>query len=269
MVARVLTAIALVAVAVYCLVSPSILPLLVLALAVGGLALRELVRMESWGWREAGFGALGLAASAASVIFPLPYAWAGPLLLFVLGSAAALVAPESLGRFKPARGFASAWVAAPLASLVAAHGWSAYPGSAELSLVFLAIWSADTGALLFGRKWGRTPILPEVSPKKTWEGWLGGTALSVVLTPFFAAAFEFSILGAVLLAVTASVLGLAGDLIESQLKRRSGRKDAGGLLPGHGGVLDRVDSLLAAAIPCLMLMQAVDPALFHVKQLLP
>jgi phosphatidate cytidylyltransferase len=118
------------------------------------------------------------------------------------------------------------------------------------------IWTNDTGAYLIGSKWGKTKLFPIVSPNKTWEGTLGGIALAVVVavvlgkimpalhwTPGFAAT----------LGILAGAGGTIGDLVESQLKRELGVKDSGTLLPGHGGILDRFDSLWYTA-PFLYLL---------------
>jgi phosphatidate cytidylyltransferase len=119
-----------------------------------------------------------------------------------------------------------------------------------LAVVFLIVIvvTADTAGFLAGRLLGRTKLWPSVSPNKTWEGLIGAVVASAVVGGLF----WFAIPGAsaVRLAATGAVLALvaqAGDLAESALKRRFGAKDAGGLIPGHGGVMDRVDGLVAVA----------------------
>lgn len=116
-----------------------------------------------------------------------------------------------------------------------------------LPLVIIAsIWLNDTLAYLTGSFLGRTP-LSRMSPKKTWEGTVGGVVLSVALVTLFAhisLGGETSLYGAV--SFLASVAGTMGDLLESWLKRRAGVKDSGSFMPGHGGFLDRFDSLLLA-----------------------
>lgn len=125
-------------------------------------------------------------------------------------------------------------------------------GLVWLLYVLLLVWAADTGAYFAGRAFGRHKLAPRVSPGKTWEGAAGGLALVAVLA-FFAA----PVLGAqrpVLLAVSLVVacFSIVGDLTESLFKRHAGLKDSGRLIPGHGGVLDRVDSIMAAA-PLMLL----------------
>jgi len=117
-------------------------------------------------------------------------------------------------------------------------------------LCFMAsIWAADVGAYFVGRKFGKTKLAPTVSPGKTWEGLFGGLMLvTVVFAPLLFVYFEpnsaFLLLLTVLFTAAVSVFG---DLFESKLKRYAGIKDSSQILPGHGGVLDRIDSLLAGA----------------------
>jgi phosphatidate cytidylyltransferase len=119
-----------------------------------------------------------------------------------------------------------------------------------LLYVFLLVWCADSGAYFVGRKLGRRKMAPNVSPNKSMEGLAGGlvTGLLVVIA---ISVFKLQLTGVALVAfVTLSVLtilvSVLGDLFESMLKRRAGVKDSGTFLPGHGGILDRIDSLLSA-----------------------
>lgn len=122
-----------------------------------------------------------------------------------------------------------------------------------LALIAL-IWTNDTMAYLSGSFVGKTPLMPSVSPKKTIEGTLGGIVFTVFLAWVGSRYMtDFSPAYWMALAFIASVIGTAGDLIESKLKRMAGVKDSGTLMPGHGGVLDRFDSLLLAApVACIM-----------------
>ncbi len=110
------------------------------------------------------------------------------------------------------------------------------------------VWAADTGAFFAGRWLGRVPLAPRVSPKKTWEGVLGGMATSA-LVAWLAASFVFTVdvWPFVLTCVAVAALSIVGDLTESMLKRAVGLKDSGSVFPGHGGMLDRIDSVTAAA----------------------
>ncbi|HHU31993.1 MAG: phosphatidate cytidylyltransferase [Zhaonellaceae bacterium] len=112
----------------------------------------------------------------------------------------------------------------------------------------ILIWSNDTGAFFTGRYLGRHKLHKIVSPKKTIEGALGGIALTTCISFVINLLFRYmSLPEALVLGMLASTLGIVGDLWESALKRIGGVKDSGSLLPGHGGVLDRFDSLLFAA----------------------
>jgi phosphatidate cytidylyltransferase len=116
----------------------------------------------------------------------------------------------------------------------------------QVLLVLVLVWIADTAAFFVGRAWGRRKLAPSISPGKTWEGALGalvGAALYAIIVAFFTDRDA-----APALVATAVLLGMAsivGDLFESAAKRQAGLKDSGSLLPGHGGVLDRIDSATA------------------------
>lgn len=116
----------------------------------------------------------------------------------------------------------------------------------------LIVWITDSGAYLIGRKLGKHKLAPHVSPNKTWEGSIGGTLSAVVIVGIylyfvqaqFPTSFPYDFTRMLLLTLVFSVGGQLGDLIESALKRYYGVKDSGKILPGHGGILDRFDSLL-------------------------
>lgn len=129
-------------------------------------------------------------------------------------------------------------------------------GATLLLLSMALIWAIDTGAYFTGRRFGKTKLAVFVSPGKTWEGVFGGVLLSFVcaIILLYTLSFELKISGllfALILSVIAA-FSVYGDLFESVLKRQAGVKDSGKILPGHGGVLDRVDSLLIA-MPMLYL----------------
>lgn len=115
-----------------------------------------------------------------------------------------------------------------------------------LALVF-SIWINDTMAYVVGSFIGKTPF-SKISPKKTWEGTVGGAILCVVVMAFIGKALGLSYVDAACIAAIAAIAGTAGDLFESKLKRMAGVKDSGSFMPGHGGFLDRFDSLLFASV---------------------
>ncbi len=132
-------------------------------------------------------------------------------------------------------------------------------------LVFLSAWGTDVGAFLVGYAFGKHKLIPEVSPKKTVEGSVGGTLFAIILFIIYGFAIEyFTELSAnyLLLAVYAlvlSVISQIGDLIASLIKREHGIKDYGKILPGHGGIMDRFDSILAVSLPLVMMCLWASP----------
>lgn len=115
-----------------------------------------------------------------------------------------------------------------------------------LMLILLIIWSTDTGAYLVGRQIGKNKLAPTLSPNKTIEGAVGGTVLATIIAAIYLSfvTFQYSFMIMLAIMVVLSIAGQIGDLIESAMKRHYGVKDSGNLLPGHGGILDRFDSML-------------------------
>lgn len=129
-------------------------------------------------------------------------------------------------------------------------------GPLRLLSLLVIIWAADTGAYFFGRSLGKHKLAPNVSPGKTWEGALGGQ-LCAALMSLVGGWYVFELAGAamagfVVLGMLVAAVSVVGDLSESMLKRHAGVKDSGTIFPGHGGMMDRIDSLTAAA-PCYLL----------------
>ena len=160
--------------------------------------------------------------------------------------------------FAPRR--VSAWSAGVAGVLALVPSWLAMvylrlslPHGAQWVLfALLLVWVADIGAFFVGRRFGRLRLAPEVSPGKTWEGALGGLAVSALVAVAGAAWFHVPLLPFLPLCLAAVGFSIVGDLTESLLKRFAGMKDSGSMLPGHGGVMDRIDSLTGAA-PVLLL----------------
>jgi phosphatidate cytidylyltransferase len=203
-------------------------------------------------------GILLFAALLASAHFAAPAALLGvtaatllllPTLVMFASPAEALLLPSSAGAV-----FSTLYVALGAASMIflRARGWP------FVLFLFAVVWVGDSAAYYVGRRWGRKKLAPVVSPKKTWEGFYGqlagGAAIGALGATLFAsgsALWEAVGTGA-LLGILISVVAVVGDLVESTFKRSVAIKDSGGLLPGHGGLLDRLDSLLYAS-PVLLL----------------
>ena len=171
------------------------------------------------------------------------------------GTIVSLARPEPLD----AAGVRLAWlIAGPfyvgglLASVGRLH--LAEHGGQWVLLAMWIAWASDTGAYFAGRFFGKHKLAPRVSPSKTIEGAVGGVLGS--LTGALAAHFWFlpslPLANAIVLTVVANLLGQSGDLVESLVKRSTGVKDSGSILPGHGGMLDRVDALMFTSTACLL-----------------
>lgn len=122
-------------------------------------------------------------------------------------------------------------------------------GPAYVFLTLTLAWMGDTGGYTFGRLFGRVPLYPAVSPKKTREGLLGSMVFAVgsAALAHFTYLEELELVPAIGLGILGAVLGQGGDLVESLIKRSLGAKDSGSVLPGHGGMLDRIDALLVVS----------------------
>jgi phosphatidate cytidylyltransferase len=136
-----------------------------------------------------------------------------------------------------------------LAGLSGPGAFGTPAGTCALLLLFLIIWAGDICAYLVGRPLGRTPFFARISPRKTWEGALAGLAGSLLAAWVFAHWFwkTADLKTVILMSAWVAVAGQIGDLVESAIKRGANQKDSGTLLPGHGGFLDRIDSLLFGA----------------------
>jgi len=123
-------------------------------------------------------------------------------------------------------------------------------GPQLLLYLFILIWSADTAAYFAGRAWGKHLLAPRVSPKKSWEGLLAALVSTIIISMsamLMAKNPAPLMVAGVVLALVTILFSVVGDLTESMMKRQAGVKDSSGLLPGHGGLLDRIDSITAAA----------------------
>ncbi len=218
----------------------------------------ELFRMTMDGAPALQWVGIGLTLAVSGVLVHAPTPAALTTLVVAIAGTGVL---SSLAYPEPndAAGRRAAWlVAGPiyvgglLASVGRLHQLDR--GGAWVLFAMWIAWASDTGAYFAGRYFGKTKLAPRVSPSKTVEGSLGGLAGS--LTGGLAAHFGFMpdlpLLDAVALALVGGALGQAGDLVESLVKRSTGVKDSGSILPGHGGLLDRVDALMFTSTTLLL-----------------
>jgi phosphatidate cytidylyltransferase len=193
---------------------------------------------------------LHLEALAGLVVWGLDYS-VFPLVLFWLGLGFYLRTwPDKLAKhpWPKAVRVLVAWLVLVSAWLMLARLRANFGHASVFYLLFL-VWIADSGAFFVGKRWGRTKLAPAISPGKTLEGVYGAMLLSSLYTAAVGYFLELKarlILDFVLLALIAVLVSICGDLLLSLYKRWAGVKDSGKLLPGHGGILDRIDSLLAA-----------------------
>lgn len=133
-----------------------------------------------------------------------------------------------------------------------------YSGALWLLYVMILVWGADSGAYMFGKMFGKHKLAPKVSPGKTWQGFFGGLLTAAVISWAYGWWAHLDVTPMVLLvcSIVAALASVLGDLTESMFKREAGIKDSGNLIPGHGGILDRIDSLTAAVpvFACLLLL---------------
>jgi len=172
------------------------------------------------------------------------------LLIFVFGCVCiGLLTRRPLHEVPSSMAVSSAgllFVAIPFSYLVRLNDMA--PAGRQLVLFTLClVWAGDMLAYFVGRGFGRVPMAPALSPKKTWEGALGNILGSLLVAVVFARWMQVDVVTLMVIAGVANIAGQAGDLIESAYKRAAAVKDSGKLIPGHGGVLDRIDSLILAA----------------------
>lgn len=249
---RLMTAIVLAIVIVGVLLyTPPVVTLALLALAI---------LLGAWEWsafiRGAGQGLRAAYVVVIAVLLALGFEYCSDwstlrrlLTLVAIWWCAALLwlalAPQRMSPWAAAVSGALALVPAGIALGRLREG--VVDGGAWTLFVLILIVAADTGAYFAGHRFGRVKLAPRVSPGKTWEGVIGGMLLALLASLAGAAWFEQPPLAFAAVGLAAAAFSVVGDLTESMLKRSAGVKDSGHLLPGHGGMLDRLDSIAAGA----------------------
>lgn len=242
-------------------------PLAVLAAWLGGplLAGLTILAVAGMGWEwgrltdQGRFGATGMLVAAMAVAGASLAAWGWPIAgigALLAGAAARLVWPTREPGANLWAAIGTLWIGAPC---IAALWLASDPASGRATLLWLfaLVWATDTAAYVVGRWAGGPRLAPRWSPKKTWSGALGGLAAAALVGVITANILGISMLSPVSwLSMVLSVAAQFGDLVESAAKRRFGVKDSSGLIPGHGGLLDRLDGLLAALTVAALLTLA-------------
>jgi phosphatidate cytidylyltransferase len=194
-------------------------------------------------------GGIGWMIGGALIAFPFAFAMKG--ISETRQAPTASISATVMG---------AVWIGVGLSFLLLVRGLPLHGRLATYTVV-LAIWAGDTFAYFGGRLLGRHRMAPNTSPGKTWEGFVGGS-IACVLVPFFAMykGHFLSVPQSLLLGVVIAIAAPMGDLFESALKRDMEVKDAGSILAGHGGVLDRLDAILFAVVASFYLLAAYGVA---------
>jgi len=230
---------------------------------ISAMSLWELGRLTNdWHRRPPYFPALPAFllgfALPLTIVFPELQRLHIPFLVAPLVMLLALALKDAGNRKAAQVGLVGAlWMGLPLAAMADLGAGQGFEPELVMGILFL-IWSNDVGAYFAGSRFGRTKLAPSISPNKSWEGVFGGMALGLAMALALGQLVPVLQTGEWLaLAVAATVFGTLGDLAESRLKRAFHTKDSGGLLPGHGGFLDRFDSLFFVAPVAWLLIRLI------------
>ena len=254
---RIITALVLVAVVLSCMfATESHYPMFVLMVLAAGVAgyewfklmprkFKHVIKPVAWG-----YGVLTAALSALALYFAevALLLWVASIITWLLSIYWVKTYPEYDGWYNASlHGIGVVLISAAVTAIFSV--WQSSPW--WLMYLFLLVWGADSGAYFVGRKFGKKKLAPNVSPNKSVEGLYGGIVTSMLIVTAVALLYLDMTWPELILFLILSVVtvfsSVLGDLFESMIKRRAGIKDSGRILPGHGGVLDRIDSLLAAA----------------------
>jgi phosphatidate cytidylyltransferase len=202
-----------------------------------------------WEWTSmvAGDTKAPLVVAGAALLLAAAVAGSGHLDGAVAAVAAGAVAVAVLARQRRAWSAGGVLYAGVLALAPAVLRRDPQMGSAAVFFLFAVVWATDILGYFIGRMVGGPRLAARISPKKTWAGAVGGAAAAVAAGVGFALLAGYAMLGSAVTALVLSIVSQGGDLLESAVKRRFGVKDASHVIPGHGGLMDRLDGFLAAA----------------------
>ncbi len=271
---RLVTAVLAASVTLGALFTTHAFPVFLLALVIAVLGFKELVKLagiEDRPWA-------GLTIGLFCYVTPIVVAWLFPpqspkfwvtwAVLWGAYIAGCFGVYQALRR-KFSAPMSAAWLGAPIATALITHQETTMangPFAANALLMLLVpVWIGDTAAMIVGKAFGKHLLAPSISPKKTWEGAIANLLACLLTSSLLGLYFKFPPLAFCLVGVFTGILGQLGDLAQSALKRSTGIKDSGSLLPGHGGVLDRVDSFLLSAVPSATALWLLVPDLFKHK----
>ncbi len=248
---RVLTSLALAPVVLGAFFSTHTWPalfLLVLVLVLSLVEIANLIKASSLGLLVLGvlFFAGGLVLTQGHAEF-LALLACVPLICGLLCAWAAVKQGDIILKL-----FSVGWVVGPVLSIYALwqigrHEHEAWSFTTPILIVFLSIWAGDIAAIFAGKAFGKRLLAPTISPKKTWEGSIANALASTLVAGITAVILGYDLAFGLVFGFVGGIAGQFGDLFESWIKRQANVKDSGTLLPGHGGILDRIDSLLLAA----------------------
>ena len=250
MIERIRTALVLVIIVLLCMfATKSVIPMLALMLVMIAIASHEWARLIP-NKHPTLYAVVATAISIGVYFVPQSwsYLWTASLVFWLFSVYWVKSYPHKTGWYNSTL---NVWGVMLLVAAVIAIFWLWKQSPWWLMYVFALVWGADSGAYFAGRKLGKNKLAPSVSPNKSIEGLFGGLALTIVIimaVAFYALNLSgTSLANFITLSLITVLASVQGDLFESMVKRKAGIKDSGTILPGHGGVLDRIDSLLAAA----------------------
>ncbi len=249
---RVLTAILLASVTLSALVSTAFWPMLLfggVVIVLGGREVARLLKEESpRGSIVVGLLTFGLFFTAFQHHAARPILIGLPLVITLIGICATYTLVKSSKQKFPLPQLGSLWIVGPVIALLLLHRYRLGGGAFQLQntalMALMPVWIGDITAIFIGRQFGKHLLAPTISPKKTVEGAVANLLACVGTSVLVGNWLGFDLAQSMACGLLSGTVGQVGDLFESLVKRHAGLKDSGSLLPGHGGILDRIDSLL-------------------------